>query len=45
VVATFEPVVAAAVAFAWWGERFGLLGYVGAGLVLLGLLILTLERS
>lgn len=43
VVATFEPVVAAGVAFAWWGERFGPLGYVGAGLVLLGLLVLTLE--
>jgi len=43
VVATFEPVVAAAVAFAWWGERFGPLGYAGSALVLLGLLILTLE--
>ena len=34
VVATFEPVVAAALAFAWWGERFDLAGYVGSALIL-----------
>lgn len=34
VVATFEPVVAAALAFAWWGERFDLAGYLGSALIL-----------
>jgi DME family drug/metabolite transporter len=34
IVATLEPVVAAVVAHGWWGERFGLWGYVGAALVL-----------
>lgn len=34
IVATVEPVVAAAVAHAWWGERFGAWGYVGAALVI-----------
>ncbi len=34
VVATLEPVVAAVVAFAWWGERFTASGYLGAGLIL-----------
>ena len=33
IVATFEPVVAAAVAFLWWDERLGLWGLVGAVLV------------
>lgn len=34
IVATLEPVVAAGVAHAWWGERFGGWGYAGAMLVL-----------
>jgi len=34
VVATLEPVVAAVVAFAWWGERFTASGIIGAGLIL-----------
>lgn len=34
IVATLEPVVAAAVAHWWWGERFGLWGYAGAALVI-----------
>ena len=33
IVATLEPVVAAAVAHWWWSERFGTWGYVGAVLV------------
>jgi drug/metabolite transporter, DME family len=33
-VAAIEPVVAAVVAFALWGERFTTIGYLGAGLVL-----------
>lgn len=42
VVASFEPVVAAGVAFAWFGERFSLWGYVGAALVLVGVLAMVL---
>jgi DME family drug/metabolite transporter len=34
VVATLEPVVAAVVAFFWWGERFTAAGWLGAGLIL-----------
>jgi DME family drug/metabolite transporter len=30
-VATLEPVVAAVVAFLWWGERFTASGWLGAG--------------
>ncbi|GIW36015.1 MAG: membrane protein [Meiothermus sp.] len=43
VVATIEPVVAAFAAWLWWGERFSLLGYLGAGLVLLGVLWMVLK--
>jgi DME family drug/metabolite transporter len=35
-VATLEPVVAAAAAYAVWGERLGAAGYLFAGLVVLG---------
>jgi drug/metabolite transporter, DME family len=37
--AAIEPVVAAAVAFAAWNERFGVGGYIGSALVLLGVLL------
>ncbi len=43
VVATLEPVVAAFVAWLWWGERFSLLGYLGAGLVVAGVLLMVLR--
>ena len=39
IVATLEPVVAAALAYAWWGERFGPLQYVGAGLILAAVVV------
>lgn len=42
VVATIEPVVAALAAWIWWGERFSLLGYLGAGLVLAGVVWMVL---
>lgn len=45
VVATLEPVIAAVLAFIWWGERFTLPGYLGAGLVLSGVLVLVAEES
>ncbi|WP_461211240.1 DMT family transporter [Desulfocurvus sp. DL9XJH121] len=34
VVATVEPLVAAVMAFAWWGERFTPMGYAGSLLIL-----------
>jgi DME family drug/metabolite transporter len=43
VVATLEPVVAGAVAFAWWGERFSLIGYGGAVLILTAVLATILD--
>lgn len=43
VVATIEPVVAACVAWLWWGERFSLLGYLGAALVLSGVLLMVFK--
>ncbi len=36
VVATLEPVVATVASYLIWGERFGPLGYLGAALVILG---------
>mgnify|MGYP001770829345 CR=1 FL=1 len=45
VVATLEPVVAAFVAWLWWGERFSLLGYLGAVLVLCGVLLMVFKPS
>ncbi|ROR29749.1 DMT family transporter [Inmirania thermothiophila] len=35
-VATLEPVVAALVAWLWWGERFGAAGWLGAALIFAG---------
>ena len=45
IVATLEPVVAGAVAFAWWGERFSLAGYLGAGLILAAVLGTILDPN
>jgi len=45
VVATLEPVVAALVAWVWWGERFSPLGYLGALLVLSGVLLMVFKPS
>jgi drug/metabolite transporter, DME family len=44
-VATLEPVAAAALAYAFWGEALRGLGYVGAALVLAGVLIVATERG
>ncbi len=43
VVATIEPVVAAFAAWLWWSERFSLLGYLGAGLVLAGVVWMVIR--
>lgn len=45
VVATFEPVVAALVAFAWWGERLGYLGFLGSALIIFAVLLMVRAES
>jgi DME family drug/metabolite transporter len=44
-VATLEPVAAAALAYVVWGEALRALGYVGAALVLAGVLLVATERE
>lgn len=44
-IATLEPVVAAAIAFAWWNESFALSGYAGAGLVLCAVVLTALNPT
>ena len=44
-VATLEPVIAAALAYAVWDERLGALGYAGAALVLAGVLIMSRDTD
>lgn len=43
VVATFEPVVAAVLAYVMWHESFGPLGYLGSVLILSGVLLAMFE--
>ncbi|MGE4298193.1 MAG: DMT family transporter [Desulfovibrionaceae bacterium] len=43
VVANLEPVIAAVMAFVWWGEYFSLVGYLGGALVLAGVGIMMWE--
>ena len=43
-VATLEPVVAALLAYAIWGEALGAWGYAGAALVLAGVLLTSTRR-
>lgn len=45
VTASLEPVLAAALAFAWWDERFGLAGYVGSALILGAVLLTALDNA
>jgi DME family drug/metabolite transporter len=40
-VATLEPVIAGAAAWIWWGESFTFWGYLGSGMILLGVVILV----
>ncbi|MEN8005707.1 MAG: DMT family transporter [Candidatus Krumholzibacteriota bacterium] len=44
-VATIEPVIAGAAAWVWWGETFTFWGYLGSGLILLGVLLLITSSS
>jgi len=45
VTATLEPVVAAVVAFFWWGEFFSPAGYVGSLLILVAVVLTIRDRS
>jgi len=45
ITATLEPVVAAVVAFFWWGEAFGVSGYAGSALILGAVMIMVLNGS
>jgi len=38
IVATLEPVLAAALAYVWWDERFDVMGYAGSALILAAVL-------
>ena len=42
-VATLEPAIAGAAAWIWWGESFTFWGYLGSGMILLGVLILIIS--
>ena len=43
ITATLEPVVAAVVAYFWWGETFSLLGYIGSALILGAVILMVLD--
>ncbi len=45
IVATLEPVLAAAMAFIFWSERFSFLGYVGGILILSGVFLTIMEKK
>lgn len=45
IAATLEPVVAAVVAFFWWGEYFSLGGYIGSGLILTAVILMVRDSS
>ena len=44
ITATLEPVIAAVVAFFWWGEAFEMAGYVGSAMILCAVLLMVLDR-
>ncbi|NCC26382.1 MAG: EamA/RhaT family transporter, partial [Deltaproteobacteria bacterium] len=44
VLATIEPLAAAVLAFAWWGERFSLVGYLGSILIVVSVVVLVREN-
>jgi len=45
IVATLEPVLAAALAYVWWDERFDIMGYAGSGLILAAVLCTIIGGS
>lgn len=44
VIATTEPIFAIFLAWILWGENLGLFGYMGAGLVIAGVLISSKQK-
>ncbi len=45
VAATIEPVVASVVAFVWWDESFGVLGYVGSVLIITAVILIVWDGA
>jgi drug/metabolite transporter (DMT)-like permease len=45
ITATLEPVVAAIVAYLWWGERLSAWGYLGGGLIVAAVVVMVCERK
>ncbi len=45
IVATLEPVVAALVAYLWWGESFSVRGYAGSALIIAAVVLMIVYRS
>jgi drug/metabolite transporter (DMT)-like permease len=45
VIATFEPLVAAVLAYALFGEKFSLLGYAGSSLIIAAVLMVVLSGT
>jgi DME family drug/metabolite transporter len=45
IAATLEPVVAAVIAYFWWGERFSNKGYVGGCLILCAVVLMVLDSQ
>jgi len=43
--ATLEPVFAGALAFWWWSEQFGWMGYAGAALILAAVVLATMDPA
>ena len=44
ITATLEPVVAAVIAFVWWGEAFGIGGYSGTALIIIAVLLMVWKK-
>jgi drug/metabolite transporter, DME family len=45
ITATLEPVIAAIVAYVWWGEYFNLTGYLGSALILSAVVLMVVDGS
>ncbi len=45
ITATLEPVVAALVAYFWWGERFGIIGYLGSVLIITAVILVVWDGA
>jgi DME family drug/metabolite transporter len=45
ITSTLEPVVAAVVAYFWWGEAFGVTGYAGSALILGAVVLMAMDKD